>query len=165
MPDRQLSDRTHPCRLAGEDYQMFGQSVFYSLCAKPGIRLDDSALAPTIIATLGHMGKRYGVTIHAYCIMPDHLHVMASLSEDRGDFQKWIRYSKRETARILRQPGMWQRSYWDRHLRKDEDVETAVYYVLNNPVRRELSDDIFDWPYSWSRWHPQTRGPNPNGGA
>ena len=36
---------------------------------------------------------------------------------------------------------LWQRSYHDHVLRKEEELEEAALYILNNPVRKGLVDD------------------------
>jgi REP element-mobilizing transposase RayT len=53
---------------------------------------------------------------------------------------------------------MWQRSYWDRHARVDGDVQMMADYILEAPVRAGLCAQWWEWPFSWSRWHGQTRG-------
>jgi len=122
--------------------------------AQPGI-------ADALISAMGRMGARYGVRIHAYCIMPDHVHAVVSVGEDGGDLEKWLRYFKREGARAARIQGSWQRSYWDRYVREREDPNELVQYVIANPVRRDLCDRWSDWPYSWAESEDHSRGPNP----
>lgn len=57
---------------------------------------------------------------------------------------------------------MWQRSYWDRHARQDDDVVGMVEYTLANSVCAGLTECAWEWPYSWSEWHEVsgTRGPD-----
>ena len=94
--------------------------------------------------------------------MPDHLHAVVSVAFEGGDIGKWIWYVKREISKNLSAPGMWQRSYWDRHVRRDEDVVDAVSYVLENPTRKALCGVWREWPYSWSEWHSDSQGTDPN---
>jgi len=44
----------------------------------------------------------------------------------------------------------WQGSFWDHFLRREEQVETAVNYVLNNPVRSGLVQQWQDYPFCGS---------------
>jgi putative transposase len=151
-----MPDRSHPHRRDQQDYRHPGDIVFVTFNARIG--LADLAAVRVIVAKLRRMDELCGTQVSAYVVMPDHLHVVVHLTQDSGDLLKWMRYFKREVSRALRQPGMWQRSYWDRHMREEQDEETAEYYVLNNPVRRRLCDGVCDWPYSWSAYHPHTRG-------
>ena len=136
--------------------------VFVTFAASTTRPLSEARTALGIVEAMARMGHRYGVGVAAYCIMPDHLHAVVQIAGEGADLRKWVRYTKRQCARALQMPGMWQRSYWDRHARADDDVGAMVEYVLANPVRRGLVADWQEWPWSWSRWHPQTRGPAPD---
>jgi REP element-mobilizing transposase RayT len=152
-------NRTHPHRLLPEEYQRLDQMVFVHFRCRDGHAIDTEAVAPKIAHAFADMASRFGITIDAYCLMPDHAHILVSVTEAGGDLAKWLRYAKRESARRLARPAMWQRSYWDRDLRRNDDIESAVMYLLDNPVRKNLCQHPFDWPFSWSRWHPETKGP------
>ncbi len=154
--------RRHPHRLCSEVHGIPEQVVFVTVRAKPGINLAAPDSANRMIEAMGRMAGRHNVSVHAYCIMPDHVHFVVSCAGEGGDIRKWIRYTKRQTAGALGIAGLWQRSYWDRHARKDDDVKEMVRYALCNPVRRELCDRFEAWPYSWSEWHPETRGVRPS---
>jgi REP element-mobilizing transposase RayT len=154
-----MHDRRHPHRLEPEAYRNPGETVFVKINA--GVPLACVSVAEALVRKMGRMDELCGTEVRAYVIMPNHLHVVVHLLLDGGDIRKWLRYFKREAARSLGCAGMWQRSFWDRHMRRDQDEETAVYYVLNNPARRGLCESIFDWPYSWSCYHPECKGPSP----
>ena len=48
---------------------------------------------------------------------------------------------------------LWQEGYYDRVLRKDEDLRTVARYLLNNPIRAGLVTKPIDYPYLGSdRW-------------
>ena len=100
--------------------------------------------------------------IHAYCIMPDHLHIAVSVQQEGGDLRLWARYAKREVARSLVAPGMWQRSFWDRRIDDGENPATVAMYALENPVRAGLCAGVAEWAFSWSEWHEWCGGDDPN---
>jgi putative transposase len=93
--------------------------------------------------------------VHAYCVMPDHLHVVCSVMEAGGDLERWVCRAKSGASRRAGLP-LWQRSYWDRTARLADDVAVVVGYVLANPVRRGLWQDWSEWPWSWSEWDPDS---------
>ena len=142
-------------------YRILGQRVFITAPAKWDRSLAEHSTAKELVRIMGRVGQKRKTHIHAYCIMPNHIHVVIS-AEEGGDLEGWLRYMKREAAKALKAPGMWQRSYWDRRSRKSEDVVRMVAYTLNNPVRWRLCERWDEWPFSWSQWHPQTRGADPN---
>jgi putative transposase len=45
---------------------------------------------------------------------------------------------------------LWQRSFWDRVLRSENDVRLAMRYTLNNPVRAGFVERPLDYPFSGS---------------
>ncbi len=155
-------DRRHPHRLHSERYRAPHSVMFITMHASAGVNLCDDTTYRAITQVAGGMGRKYYVRIHAYCIMPDHVHFVVSLTCENGDVRKWVRYTKREIAKRLSAGGMWQRSYWDRHARGSEAVADVVQYTLANPVRRELCYSYDQWPYSWSERRPETQGADPN---
>ena len=46
--------------------------------------------------------------------------------------------------------GLWQDGYYERVLRKSEDVLAIIDYILDNPVRAGLVSRPLDYPFSWS---------------
>ena len=157
-----MRDRKHPHRLDEQMYRIPDEVVFITFCSRWDESLSQEHVLRHLIYVMGHVGHRRRVRVHAYCVMPDHLHVVVSVEDTGGDIEAWVRFTKREAARRLAVPGLWERSYWDRHARADEDVVAMVEYTLANPVRRELCERWLDWSFSWSEWHPQTQGPDPN---
>jgi REP element-mobilizing transposase RayT len=100
---------------------------------------------------MARLAATRNLAVRAWCIMPDHIHVVVETMPD-ADVEGWVRYFKRSTARLLG-AAAWQRSYWDRDVRHDEDAGTVVGYILANPVRAGLVDRPEDWPHAWSEWH------------
>jgi putative transposase len=104
-------------------------------------------------AALRSRAEKTGVALHAYCFMPDHLHLLISPSGETS-IVDFIRDFKSMSTRIgwqLGQQGkLWQPRFYDHFLRQDEDLERAVSYVLNNPVRAGIVDDWRAYPFSGS---------------
>ncbi len=59
---------------------------------------------------------------------------------------------KSYTTRLAWQKGhpgaLWQRSYYDHIARREEDVLAICEYILANPVRKGLVEDVGLWPFS-----------------
>jgi putative transposase len=136
--------------------------MFLTMRATRSHDLTTERIGGHILRALRTAAREHGVRISAYCLMPDHLHAVASAKPDGGDLAAWVRAVKRHSARCLRLPGMWQRSYWDRHAREIEDVGKMIAYVVRNPVRESLCESWEQWPWSWSAWHEGGLGPDPN---
>ncbi|WP_322866934.1 transposase [Aquicoccus sp. G2-2] len=44
--------------------------------------------------------------------------------------------------------GLWQRRFWEHHIRDEADLNAHVRYCWNNPVKHGLARTAADWPYS-----------------
>ena len=95
----------------------------------------------------GH-GNRYRLI--AWCVMPNHVHVVCRLlpGQRLSDVVKsWKVYSAREANRILGRSGaLWRREYYDRLIRREGELDRAVRYVLSNPQMAGLKH----WAWVWS---------------
>jgi len=86
----------------------------------------------------------------AWVLMPDHLHWLFALAE-KNSLPEVIRLLKGRSAiglnRILQRQGpIWQKSFYDHALRRDEDVWLVAQYIIANPLRRGLVEDVLDYP-------------------
>jgi putative transposase len=113
----------------------------------------DSALAEAAVDVFRRRAGETGVLVYAYCLMPDHVHLLLGPS-DRCDIVSFVGQYKNLVQRAAWKRGVtgriWQVSFWDRFLRADEQVEQAVAYVLNNPVRAGLVSEWRQYPYAGS---------------
>jgi putative transposase len=105
--------------------------------------------------------RRHPFHIHAWVVLPDHLHCVIELPEGDVDFSvRWrlikMGFSKgmpaterRSAVRRRRgERGIWQRRFWE-HLIRDEDAFQAhMDYVHFNPAKHGLATQVVDWPYS-----------------
>ena len=97
-----------------------------------------------------------GSELYVWCIMPDHVHL---LLQDRNviDFVRLFKGKLVPKAAVLKQDKrLWQRSFHDHGLRKDEDLQQTAAYIWGNPVRSGLVADAaeYDWSGSlvWPNW-------------
>ncbi len=44
--------------------------------------------------------------------------------------------------------GIWQRRFWEHHIRDERDYDNHVRYCLRNPVKHGLVSRAVDWPHS-----------------
>jgi putative transposase len=58
----------------------------------------------------------------------------------------------RTRSKLMKQDGrVWQRRYWEHHIRNDAAFAACVRYCWINPVKHGLVEHPKDWPYS--SWH------------
>jgi len=101
-----------------------------------------------VIDTLNWLRENRGLRLYAYCLMPDHLHLLVQAPQRLSEI---VRSLKVETTRQYRRLGytgkLWQDRYHDHIVRKAEDLEPIALYILGNPTRKGLAEDIVG--YRW----------------
>ncbi|MFO7948507.1 MAG: transposase [Armatimonadota bacterium] len=116
--------------------------------ARPQMMPQFGDIAETV---LREKADDHDIILHAFCIMPDHMHIVCSVDDD-GDFKKYVTILKSEISRRMHTNGFdqfeWQRSYWDRHARREDDLRELIEYVLDNPVRKDLCRKREEWRWS-----------------
>ena len=111
------------------------------------------AVAAAAVDVLRHHAAATSVPIYAWCVMPDHVHLILEASSTCdivtfvGQFKN---LAQREAWRLGIKGTFWQTSLWDHFLRGDERLEQVVEYVLNNPVRSGLVERWCDYQFSGS---------------
>jgi REP element-mobilizing transposase RayT len=86
-----------------------------------------------------------------YCLMPDHAHFVWLGGSPGSDQRRAVTEFRRTTNRLLA-PLSWQREAYDHVLRETERKRdafaTACWYILENPVRKNLVQDWKRYSYS-----------------
>ncbi|MBT9268224.1 transposase [Pseudomonas sp. MG-9] len=91
----------------------------------------------------------------AWVVMPDHLHWLVELQQ--GSLAQLMCRVKSRSCRSVNlmsgsQGGLWQRGYYDRALRRDEDLKAAARYIVMNPLRAGLVQRLGDYPLWDAIW-------------
>jgi putative transposase len=100
--------------------------------------------------------RRFGVAVWAYCLMPNHVHLIAvperegSLRLGLGDAHR--RYSRHVNFREGWRGYLWQGRFASFPL-DGRHLVAAARYVELNPVRARLAARAEDWPWSSARAH------------
>ncbi len=122
-------------------------------------------------ALLHFDGERYRLL--AWVIMPNHVHVLV---EPLPGFsvarivQSWKSFTARKINLLMadepedpecragarrsqgrRSPALWQRDYWDRFIRNERHLLTAIRYIEENPVVAGLAGAAEEWPWGSAR--------------
>lgn len=155
------SGRRHPHRLARADYTRPGVVIFVTFCRKAEFDLDKPHVCAGIVDAAVRMGSAYGLQVEAYCVMPDHVHLAMRVLSRGSQFEKWMRYTKRESQRAVGIDRLWQRSCWDVSAGTEGAAQAMIQYILENPVRKRLCSRREQWPYSWARSNRETQGATP----
>ena len=85
-----------------------------------------------------------------WVIMPDHLHWLFQLTSDNG-LSKVIQTLKGRSSRAINKDNpnigfTWQRGFHDHAIRTVESLLAVSRYIVANPLRAGLADNIGDYP-------------------
>jgi REP element-mobilizing transposase RayT len=110
--------------------------------------LRKAPIADEVANALRHFDeKRY--RLFAWCIMPNHVHVVARLFPGQTlatVVHSWKSFSAKHANRLLASHGVfWQREYYDHLIRCDAEFQRAIRYVAENPAKAGLSE----WKWLW----------------
>ena len=105
---------------------------------------------------LAEQMRKAEVEVWAYCLMPNHVHLILTPS-DEGGLAKALGSAHRRRANFVNARGRWRGHLFDGRyasVAMDEDhLLAAVRYVTLNPVRAGLAARAPDWPWSSARAH------------
>ena len=149
--------RGKPHHLSAEVFSGTVRVVSLTLCtAERAPVFGEPGRAQVVVGRVRRAHER-GSRILGYCVMPDHLHVVAVLSNQLPG--ELVRSVKAGTTATFRRQGflgdVWQRGYYDRVIRRTDGMLKTLRYVLLNPVRRGLCRRWTEWPFSGSLEWPQ----------
>jgi putative transposase len=103
---------------------------------------------------------QHEVAIAGYCLMTNHVHVLAVPSREAGlaralgkahtDYARWLNLRRGDTGHF------WQNRYFSCPLDEDHQWE-ALRYVELNPVRAGMVVAAVEWPWSSAAAHVRGR--------
>jgi REP element-mobilizing transposase RayT len=120
-------------------------------CAQRQLLLRPSQLVNEIfLYVLALAARRYGVLVHAFCVLSNHLHIV--LTDPEAQLPAFERYLDSLVARAVNASlGRWETfwapsSYSAVALATDDDVVAKTVYTLANPVAAGLVQRGSEWP-------------------
>jgi len=150
VPRYRTWGRNRSVRLDGFDYRdHFPYHV--TICARVGTNpFDRASIAEMVCKTLQEYLKPSNAYLGAFCLMPDHLHVL--LSPDRSELAlgQLIGRFKGLTTNASWKFGwrgpLWQARFYDHIVRNREGIAKVGQYVYENSDRAGLP---VDYPYRY----------------
>ncbi|HMD19817.1 MAG TPA: transposase [Alloacidobacterium sp.] len=92
--------------------------------------------------------------LHDFVIMPDHLHLLMTLSSDMTIEKSMQLIKGGFSYRLKREHGfqgeVWQRGFSEVRINDRESFLRCREYIARNPVKAGLADSPDQYPYSYS---------------
>ncbi|GAB4494364.1 MAG: transposase [Saprospiraceae bacterium] len=95
--------------------------------------------------------------LHAFTIMPNHVHMMMTLLPDAPVLFKVMQHLKKNSAikanRFLNRTGLefWEEESYDHIVRDESEFYRILNYILRNPVKAGFVSEWRDWPFSFAK--------------
>ena len=143
--------RRKPIRLPESIYATQGIVFSITIGTSPRMPIfEDTRLGLACVERLRYLRVASGILVYAYCLMPDHVHLLIGAS-DRVSVttfvQRWKSLCYQEWRRHGGAPrSPWQRSFWDHGLRMEESLLSTARYIVHNPVRAGLVGQFHEYP-------------------
>ena len=92
----------------------------------------------------------------AFVVMPDHFHWLFRLTGTR-QLSVCINNVKAYSAKGInlirgRNCKVWQTGYYDRAIRKEQDLEAVARYIVANPLRAGIVRSVKEYPLWDAKW-------------
>jgi putative transposase len=130
------------------------KAYFLTLCTRERKKaFQNVALVNSLLEVLRKTCYDHSFTVHAYCFMPDHLHLILAAESDSAQLSPVLQAFKSlsaAAARKVRVFDLWQKGYYDHILRSGDSMDAAAGYIFLNPVRAGLVRRPEEWPFSGS---------------
>ncbi len=148
-----------------KDEKALGQQLAYFVtvrtfeCKKV---FDDAEKASALVDFIEHTRRRAGFKKYAYCVLPDHYHVLFGAGADSGSVADAILAINKATERYIELPDNGQ-PLWD-----DESDVLVIYsararfeklnYIHNKPVLCGFAERPEDYEFSSARFYYKRYG-------
>ena len=133
----------------------------------------DDADRTRFLETLAEAAERFGVIVHAYCLMPNHHHLL--LQTPRGNLSRmmgWVQttYTVRFNRRHRRDGHLFQGRFKAQVVEADEYARELIEYIHLNPVRprdrrkeipADRREELDAWKFSSHRAYAGLEAPPP----
>ncbi len=105
----------------------------------------------TFVGLVASAVERYGWRLYAYCVMPNHFHLLLDTPHSNlsGGMQ-WLKsgYARWFNRKTGREGALWERRFWNRVADDEAGPVSIARYVILNPVRAGLVRSPESWAAS-----------------
>jgi putative transposase len=103
------------------------------------------------VSLLTRAPSRFGVTLHAYCLMGTHYHaVVEGATERLSPAVQWFQghYAREFNARHGRRGALFAERFSSWVVHDEDHLRATLAYIAANPVRAGLVDRPEHWPWT-----------------
>jgi putative transposase len=152
--------RLPPDRYVGKNW------VFVTMCCANRRKFFTTPKIGTwLLAILRRDATTHDFAVHAYCLMPDHIHLLLEGLQPDCNLLDFIKALKTKTSiPFERKTGkpLWQKKFYDHLLRSNDSPDDVAWYIWANPIRAGLCCRSDEYPLlgSFTGMWPKTPTPH-----
>jgi len=109
------------------------------------------------LACLHACAREYRVQVHAYALMPDHVHLLVEPSDSTGLSRMMQSLGRRYVVSFNRRHGrsgtIWEGRFKASLVEGDEHLLNGQCFIELNPVRSGLASDLLSYPWTSAAHH------------
>ena len=123
---------------------------FLTLCAhdrKTG--LTDPPVARALRDEMESIARAGYWTIRGAVIMPDHLHLLATLHDELPLSRVIARFKSKSRPALAAAGFQWQGNYYEHRLREGDAADAVLTYIFLNPYRAGIIPASASYPLFW----------------
>jgi putative transposase len=124
--------------------------AFTACVASRRALFQEPEIVQNFVEVLRSSAIRHTSTVILFCFMPDHVHIVLRGETPRADVWRAMVTFKQHTAFWLKKhdaQARWQKDFFDRVVRRDDDLMAELRYIALNPVRGGLVKDWVQYPF------------------
>jgi putative transposase len=147
-------------RLAHENYVGKGWFFVTMCCLKRRKVFGKARVCDWFLGILRRDAATHLFAVHAYCLMPDHVHLLLEGLQPNSDLLQFVGAIKTKSTRPFEKKTgspLWQKKFYDHILRQNDSPDGAAWYIWMNPVRAGLCRRPEEYPFvgsftgSWAK--------------
>jgi len=126
-----------------------------------------------IFESLKYLQQTDNLQIHAYVILENHLHLVASSDDISQTMKKFKTHTAKEILKLLQKENvktileqltfykkahkknatyqLWQEGFQPKQIINEKMMRDRINYIHNNPIKRGYVDEAIHWRYSSAR--------------
>ena len=128
---------SRPKRLSSHNY--VGRGIYFlTFCTYERVEaFRDSEVAVRTLEQFRRTAAIEQFAIRAYCLMPDHVHLLVEGLSASSDLKRFAKMAKQRSGGMHRRrcgQRLWQEGYFERVLRDGDDPAVIGRYIIDNPI-------------------------------
>jgi putative transposase len=134
-------------------YRGTGMYFLTMCCNKRHAAFTRVSVGVWLVRLLTRCASYHAYAVHAYCVMPDHVHFLTEGTRETCHLAEFVSEFKQRTGYLYHKKlgiCLWQPRYYDHVLRRSEDIENVAWYIWTNPIRKGLCSSPQEYALSGS---------------